>query len=464
MGPGRWKLWDAFDVAGCYFGFFMNKRKILVFAHVPPPHHGQSVMVQILLDGLRADPRFEVHHVDARVSDDMKDIGSFRPGKFIRLFKCILQAWWIRLRQGRMAFYYVPAPAKRSAIMRDWVVMALCRPLFPELILHWHAYGLGEWVGAGNDWPRKLTRWALGKADLSIVLNNYNKRDAEVFAPRRIEVVPNGIADQFPDYETTLAPKREVRAASLKALRATAGIESRVAGREDTSLESVRFLFLGHLIESKGVFVAIEATRTANEQLRKSKAAWRARLTLAGSFASEEERTRVLAAADAANKSGHGLKMMGEGKSGRLADARTGGDALSRVTPAQGGFVPEELRAEGEGMMIVVVGFLDAGKKKSALERADCLVFPTFYENEAQPLVLLEAMSAGLPIITTSWRGVAEVLPRGYPAAAPPKSAADCADRMLRIVEHCRGADLRRQFTQNFTLQQHAVSMLARLH
>ena len=91
----------------------MNPKKILVFAHVPPPHHGQSVMVQVLLDGLRADPRFEVHHVDARVSDDLEDVGSFRAGKFFRLLKYILQAWWIRLRHGSMAFYYVPAPAKR---------------------------------------------------------------------------------------------------------------------------------------------------------------------------------------------------------------------------------------------------------------------------------------------------------------------------------------------------------------
>jgi hypothetical protein len=49
--------------------------------------------------------RFEVHHVDARVSDDLEDVGALRPQKFIRLFKCILQAWWLRLRHGRMAFY-----------------------------------------------------------------------------------------------------------------------------------------------------------------------------------------------------------------------------------------------------------------------------------------------------------------------------------------------------------------------
>jgi hypothetical protein len=36
---------------------FVNKRKILVFAHVPLPHLGQSVMVQIVLDGLRDESK-----------------------------------------------------------------------------------------------------------------------------------------------------------------------------------------------------------------------------------------------------------------------------------------------------------------------------------------------------------------------------------------------------------------------
>jgi hypothetical protein len=49
-------------------------------------------MVQVTLEGLRAEVRFEVHHVDARVSDDLEDVGAFRPQKFIRLFKCIWRA------------------------------------------------------------------------------------------------------------------------------------------------------------------------------------------------------------------------------------------------------------------------------------------------------------------------------------------------------------------------------------
>jgi glycosyltransferase involved in cell wall biosynthesis len=457
----------------------VSKRKILVFAHVPPPHHGQSVMVAIMLEGLRADPRFEVHHVDARVSDDLEDVGSFRPQKFWRLFKCIAQAWWIRLRHGRMAFYYVPAPAKRSAIMRDWMVMAFCRPLFPELILHWHAYGLGEWVAGGNDWQRKLSRWALGKADLSIVLNNYNKRDAEVFAPKRIEVVPNGIADQFPDYEEKLAPKRKARAATLRALQEptaeVARFESgKVERQEGKKLEVVRFLFLGHLIETKGVFVAIEATRLANEELRQRNAPWRAHLTLAGSFASEEEKGRVLAAMEKANKISHGWGKIEEDRSARLADARTGGDALSRETPAQGGFALEEQRhreggkvgkwegtkaAGNEGACVELAGFLDSGQKKSALVEADCLVFPTFYESEAQPLVLLEAMSAGLPVITTTWRGVPEVLPVGGLHACAIRNPEEVSRLMSKVVDFAEFAVYREVFLARFEVNRFIASM-----
>jgi glycosyltransferase involved in cell wall biosynthesis len=475
---------------------FVNKRKILIFAHVPPPHHGQSVMVQVLLEGLRADPRFEVHHVDARVSDDLEDVGSFRPQKFWRLFKCIVEAWGIRLRHGRMAFYYVPAPGKRSAIMRDWVVMALCRPLFPELILHWHAYGLGEWVAAGNDWARKLTRWALGVADLSIVLNEYNKRDAEVFAPKRIEVVPNGIADQFADYETALAPRREARAEQLRKLAShaseagrflTEGNEVNEGGRGEgggaarhnvilenihvaAGLEGVRFLFLGHLMESKGVFVAIEATRMANEELGKRNAAWRAQLTLAGSFASEEEKARVLAAVEKAHAEGaedaEGRRFLTKGnevnEGGRGEGVESG---ERRAETGEGVAAATKLRRatwEG-GAMVELVGFLDVGQKKSALEEADCLVFPTFYENEAQPLVLLEAMSAGLPVITTSWRGVPEVLPEGYPGVVAPRSAEELAAAMLEMPRGDRSQGLRQRYEERYTTMRHLEALAAAL-
>jgi glycosyltransferase involved in cell wall biosynthesis len=389
-----------------------TKRRILVFAHAPPPHHGQSVMVELLVDALRSDPRFEVHHVDVRISDGIADIGSIRLRKFIRLLKSILQAWLIRLCYGRMAFYYVPAPVKKSAIMRDWIVMSLCRPLFPQLILHWHAYGLGNWASSENGLAGKLTKLLLGKADLSIVLNNHNKRDAEVFAPKHIEVVPNGTADMFPDYETALALKRRDRASVLKALGAIRGGKPQVAGEGLAKPETVQFLFLGHLMESKGVLVAIKATEMANKELRRTSAPWRVELLLAGSFVSEGEKARVEKAIEEANKS-----------------------------------------CRDEEPSVLLAGFLDSGQKKSALEKADGLVFPTFYENEAQPLVLFEAMSAGLPVVTTSWRGITEPLPRDYPLIVEPGSAASLAVALQNLAALASSECLRSRYEREYSVQ-----------
>jgi hypothetical protein len=214
---------------------------------------------------------------------------------------------------------------------------------------------------------------------------------------------------------------------------------------------------------------------------------------LAGSFASEEEKGRVLAAADAANKSGHGLKRIEEDRSARLADARrflTEGNEVNEGGRGEGGIrnevetgcssnqlIPQaeglgeifnveyEMRNEGGGggAMIELVGFLDSEQKKSALEEADCLVFPTFYEGETQGLVLLEAMSSGLPVITTSWRGVPEILPESYFGVATPRSAAVFAQQMLRLNELQLSDELRAHFNGRLDTKKHLRTLLVLL-
>ena len=54
------------------------------------------------------------------------------------------------------------------------------------------------------------------------------------------------------------------------------------------------------------------------------------------------------------------------------------------------------------------------GKEKEAfLKNADILAFPTFYQNECFPLVLLEAMQYGLPIVTTDEGGILDMVEDG---------------------------------------------------
>ena len=63
--------------------------KLLIFAHTPPPHHGQSYMVQLMLHGLGGDRRkrqpaltqpgdqygIQCYHVNTRLSKRLEDIG-----------------------------------------------------------------------------------------------------------------------------------------------------------------------------------------------------------------------------------------------------------------------------------------------------------------------------------------------------------------------------------------------------
>jgi glycosyltransferase involved in cell wall biosynthesis len=217
-------------------------------------------MVQTLVDGLSAAaPGIRLHHVNPRLSHDAADIGCWRVGKLFALLHACAHAWKLRLRHGPMVFYYVPAPAKRSAFFRDLLVMLLCRPLFSQLVLHWHAVGLGSWLATSATPPERwLARALLGGANLAIVLAPELTADAQLLRPQRIAVVPNGISDTAGDLHG-----RNARATSQPPNRST------------------EVLFLGLGSREKGLFDTLTAVAIAN---RRTPGAFR--LTVAGDFAS----------------------------------------------------------------------------------------------------------------------------------------------------------------------------------
>lgn len=229
--------------------------KLLVFAHTPPPVHGQSMMVAMMLEGLRGDPEFEVLHVNPRLSRDHADVGRWRLGKLRSLLAACCNAWRLRFRHGPAVFYYVPAPGKRGALYRDLIVMLLCRPLFPKLVLHWHAAGLGEWLDRrASRLERGLSQWLLGGADLAIVLGEALRSDAAVLAPRQTVVVRNGIADPCSSHSPEARPR-------------------------DGTFTAV---FLGLCCREKGLFAAMAGVEEANRRTRLTPAPFH--LVVAGAF------------------------------------------------------------------------------------------------------------------------------------------------------------------------------------
>jgi glycosyltransferase involved in cell wall biosynthesis len=184
--------------------------KLLVFAHVPPPYHGQSYAVKLMLDNFGGNRRkwkfrkqppnhgcdIECYHVNARFSKRPEDLRKFQGGKpFLILFYC-LQAIWCRFRYGVTNFYYVPAAGGRVALYCDWLVMFVCRPFFKKIIFHWHNAGLAKWLEtAVQIRTRSLTYWLMKDASLSIVPSPANRRDAEKLLPLQMVTLADNAAD-----------------------------------------------------------------------------------------------------------------------------------------------------------------------------------------------------------------------------------------------------------------------------
>jgi glycosyltransferase involved in cell wall biosynthesis len=373
--------------------------KLLVFAHTPPPHHGQSYMVQLLLEGLRSDPEFEVYHVNAQLSSDTAEIGRMRPGKVGALLGYCLQAIWCRVRHGVKNLYYVPANADRAPLYRDWMVMLICRPFFRRLIFHWHAAGLGQWLETGaRPWERALSRILLGGADLSIALSEFNRADAAQLKPRRIEVIPNGLPDPCPTFKTRVFPERLRRLSDPKVFQV---------------------LYIGLCLREKGLFDAIDGVRIANERYAPNTGV-RFKLLVAGSF--------------------------------WIAGERAEFDQLCK-----------KLRFSDGSPQVEYLGFVSGEAKNSLFENCNCLCFPTYYRAESFGLVAVEAMAYGLPVITTRWRMIPEVLPPDYPGLVEARSPEQIAAKLVDAVKWDFFAQLREHYLRHFAVETFWQKMKAAL-
>jgi glycosyltransferase involved in cell wall biosynthesis len=403
--------------------------KLLVFAHTPPPHHGQSYMVQLMLEGLGGDHRhrppggaahsgdvhdIQCYHVNTRLSKRLEDIGEFHGAKVLRLLFYCLEAVWCRFRHGVTSFYYIPAPGKSSALYRDWLVLFICRPFFKHLILHWHAAGLGKWLETSRQMrTRSLTYHLARQVDLSIVLSHYNMADAEKLLPQRVRVVSNGIPDPCPDFRSQVLPRRLARFAAREKL--LAGHPLGAADYQGTGgdPQTVKVLFLAHCMEEKGLFDAMRAVVFANRLLAEQNSPVGIKLLAAGTFVAAGERAKF-----------------------------------------------DELMTDPEtGRAVEYLGFVSGEGKERALQQCDLFCFPTYYLGENQPVNLIEAMAFGLPIITTRWRSLSEMFPADYPGLVAIRSPDKTAVALLNLMTRETGEGFREMFLARFTLEAHLTKL-----
>ncbi len=121
------------------------------------------------------------------------------------------------------------------------------------------------------------------------------------------------------------------------------------------------------------------------------------------------------------------------------------------------------LRADADlESMVEFAGQLIADEKWLAYAGADVFFFPTHYSSEATPIVLMEALGAGLPIISTHWAGIPAMLDgcptaRLLPIRSPDQYAAALAGLFSCGSDNEATAEASRTFYQKHFLPRRFV-------
>lgn len=297
-------------------------RTIIVVGQTTPAHSGQVAMISGLL---QCDlPGYYLVHVPMNFSASMAEMNRGGVRKVAVLVKLIFSLWAARVRTGAEILYYPPAGPDLRPVLRDIVALLATRWCFRYTIFHFHA---GGGVSHAEELPGvigRLARLAYRRPALGIRSSLGAPRD-DLACDAMQDAVVECYAEDIAGYGLRRSPS-----------------------------ETLYLVFIGVLVEDKGVSVLIEAMRLLAAR------GVRTTLALVGEFSSDTYRADV----------------------------------------------EKQIAAAGLTGMIRFTGVLHGRAKAQALVDADLMVFPSFFHAETFGIVLAEAMSAGIPIVTTNWRGI----------------------------------------------------------
>lgn len=110
---------------------------------------------------------------------------------------------------------------------------------------------------------------------------------------------------------------------------------------------------------------------------------------------------------------------------------------------------------------VELLGELQSQDKWEEFANANIFCFPTFYESEAFSVVLLEALSFNLPIVTTNWRGIPSIVDDGQNGfLVPIKDYEAVSERLSTLIENENlrkemGDYGRNKYLNNFTIDKY---------
>jgi len=116
-------------------------------------------------------------------------------------------------------------------------------------------------------------------------------------------------------------------------------------------------------------------------------------------------------------------------------------------------------KAKGLEDILEFTGAVTGECKWNLFAESDIFCFPTFYASESFGIVAIEAMMTGLPVVTTDWRAMPEVVLNGETGyVTPVRNAVVTADRLAELLQdralrEKMGKAGRARFLQNYRVE-----------
>ncbi|MEX2364643.1 MAG: glycosyltransferase family 4 protein, partial [Balneolaceae bacterium] len=305
---------------------FKNVFNVLIIGQIPPPYHGQSVMIKKILEAEHSEISMNFIRMD--YSTEIDKVGKFDLRKITKLFQLIYKAKALIKKQNIDAIYYPPAGTGLIPITRDIITLLFLRNKEIKLIFHFHAMGLKSVYQKAKPILKFFMNKAYLYPELCICISEFNKEEIQFLYPKKVAVV---------NYGSGLVPLESIK----------------------KNNENVTILFTGNIILSKGILILLNVAEKLHAK------GYKIKINFMGGMTSQDIEKQV----------------------------------LNHVSVKKN--------------IANFIGVQTGKKKMKTFQEADIFCFPTFYENENFPVVIIEAMQAGLPIISSRWRGIPSMIQNG---------------------------------------------------
>ena len=348
------------------------KKKILFITPLPPPVHGSAMVSQYIKDSKLIKDSFDCDFVNLSTSRKMDEIGKQSIMKIFRFLGSYIGVF-LKLLFNRYDLCYLAITCHGIGFLKDAPFVLLCKLFGRKVVIHQHNKGMSKCV------DRQPYKWLLPlvyKNTKVILLSWHLYEDiAKVVKREQIFICPNGIPE--------ISETRNI---------------------QECKNSEPRFFFLSNLIESKGVYVLLDACKILKEK---------------------------------------GYKFICDFVGGETTE-------INRAV------FEYAVKEKGLDEYVVYLGPKYGNEKERYWDAADVFVQPTY--EDCFPLTIVEAMQHGKPVVSTDEGAIPDLVVDGMNGFVCERRNVDSLANALEIL--LKDKDLRvkmgiegyNQYINKFTL------------